>query len=209
MTHSDDNGLVVPPKLAPIQVAIVPIYRSAEQLAQLQEKIAPLVTELKGMGISVVFDDDDNRKPGWKFAEYEMKGVPVRLAMGPRDLENNTIEVARRDTLEKTNVSFDEVAEIVSGLMVTIQSDMLEKARKFRELNSHKADTWEEFQDIIKNKGGFVYAHWDGTAETEEQIKQKTKATIRCIPLNNELEAGKCILTGKDSRQRVIFAKAY
>ena len=209
MTHSDDHGLVVPPKLAPIQVAIVPIYRSEEQLAHLQEKIAPLVTDLKSRGISVVFDDDDNRKPGWKFAEYEMKGVPVRLAMGPRDLENNTIEVARRDTLEKTNVSFDEVANIVAGLMDTIQSDMLEKARKFRESNSHKADTWEEFQDIIKNKGGFVYAHWDGTAETEEQIKQKTKATIRCIPLNNELEEGNCILTGKASTQRVIFAKAY
>ncbi len=209
MTHSDDNGLVVPPKLAPIQVAIVPIYRSEEQLAQLQEKISPLVTELKSRGISVVFDDDDNRKPGWKFAEYEMKGVPVRLAMGPRDLENNTIEVARRDTLEKTNVSFDEVANIVVGLMDTIQSDMLEKARKFRESNSHKADTWEEFEDIIKNKGGFVYAHWDGTAETEEQIKQKTKATIRCIPLNNKLKEGKCILTGNPSTQRVIFAKAY
>ncbi|NEN23503.1 proline--tRNA ligase [Cryomorpha ignava] len=209
MTHSDDNGLVLPPKLAPIQVAIVPIYRSMEQLEQLQDKLKPLVAELKKRKISVVFDDDDNRKPGWKFAEYEMKGVPIRLAMGPRDLENNTIELARRDTLEKTNVSFENVADTVEGLLETIQSDMLAKARAYRDSNMHNADTWEEFTDIIANKGGFVSAHWDGTSETEEQIKQKTKATIRCIPLENKKESGKCILTGNPSEQRVLFAKAY
>ena len=209
MTHSDDNGLVLPPKLAPIQVAIIPIYRSMEQLEQLQEKLRPLVAELKKRKISVVFDDDDNRKPGWKFAEYEMKGVPVRLAMGPRDLENNTIELARRDTLEKTNVGFDTVADTVESLLETIQIEMLEKARAYRDSNIRKADNWEEFIDIIENKGGFVSAHWDGTSETEEQIKQKTKATIRCIPLDNTKEVGKCILTGKPSEQRVLFAKAY
>lgn len=209
MTHSDDNGLVLPPKLAPIQVAIVPIYRSVEQLEQLQEKLRPLVAELKKRKISVVFDDDDNKKPGWKFAEYEMKGVPIRLAMGPRDLENNTVEMARRDTLEKANVGFDNIADTVEELLETIQRDMLAKARAFRDANIRTADTWEEFNDIIENKGGFVSAHWDGTPETEEQIKQKTKATIRCIPLDNKKEEGKCILTGKPSVQRVLFAKSY
>ena len=209
MTHSDDNGLVLPPKLAPIQVAIVPIYRSMEQLEQLQDKIKPLIAELKKRKISVVFDDDDNRKPGWKFAEYEMKGVPIRLAMGPRDLENNTIEMARRDTLEKSNVGFENIADTVEALLETIQSDMLTKARSYRDANMHTADTWEEFTDIIENKGGFVSAHWDGTGDTEEQIKQKTKATIRCIPLDNKKESGKCILTGNPSEQRVLFAKAY
>src|SRR5690606_37431545 len=161
MTHSDDNGLVLPPKLAPIQVAIIPIYRSMEQLEQLKEKLRPLVAELKKRKISVVFDDDDNRKPGWKFAEYEMKGVPVRLAMGPRDLENNTIELARRDTLEKTNVGVDTVADTVESLLETIQIEMLEKARAYRDSNIRKADNWEEFIDIIEIKGGFVSAHWD------------------------------------------------
>lgn len=209
MTHSDDNGLVLPPKLAPIQVAIVPIYRSAEQLEALQEKLKPLVAALRERKIAVVFDDDDNRKPGWKFAEYEMKGVPIRLAMGPRDLENNTIELARRDTLEKTNLDFDTIADKVEELLETIQSDMLEKARAYRDSNIRIANSWEEFTDIIDNKGGFVSAHWDGTAETEEQIKQKTKATIRCIPLENKKEAGQCVLTGNPSDQRVLFAKAY
>ena len=209
MTHSDDNGLVLPPKLAPIQVAIVPIYRSAEQLDQLREKIQPLVVELKKRNISVVFDDDDNRKPGWKFAEYEMKGVPVRLAMGPRDLENNTVELARRDTLEKSNVSFDGIADVVEGLMETIQKDMFEKAKAYRDANLYEVNSWDDFVDAIDNKGGFVSAHWDGTAETEEEIKQKTKATIRCIPLNNKMEEGTCVLTGKPSVQRVLFAKAY
>ena len=209
MTHSDDNGLVLPPKLAPIQVAIVPIYRKEEQLEAISEKLKPVIDELLSRGISVVFDDDDKRKPGWKFAEYEMKGVPVRLAMGPRDLENNSVEVARRDTLSKEIVEFDKVVDYVEGLMGTIQKDLFNRAAKHREENTHKADTWEEFTDILKNKGGFVLAHWDGSAETEEQIKQETKATIRCIPLDGEDEKGKCIKTGKPSNKRVIFAKAY
>jgi len=209
MTHSDDNGLVLPPKLAPIQVAIVPIYRKEEQLEAISEKLKPVIDELRSRGISVVFDDDDKRKPGWKFAEYEMKGVPVRLAMGPRDLENNSVEVARRDTLSKEIVEFDKVVDYVEGLMGTIQKDLFNRAAKHREENTHKADTWEEFTDILKNKGGFVLAHWDGSAETEEQIKQETKATIRCIPLDGEDEKGKCIKTGKPSNKRVIFAKAY
>ena len=209
MTHSDDNGLVLPPKLAPIQVAIVPIYRKEEQLEAISEKLKPVIDELRSRGISVVFDDDDKRKPGWKFAEYEMKGVPVRLAMGPRDLENNSVEVARRDTLSKEIVEFNKVVDYVEGLMGTIQKDLFDRAAKHREENTHKADTWEEFTDILKNKGGFVLAHWDGSAETEEQIKQETKATIRCIPLDGEDEKGKCIKTGKPSNKRVIFAKAY
>ena len=209
MTHSDDNGLVLPPKLAPIQVVIVPIYRSMEQLEQLREKIQPLVAELKKRNLSVVFDDDDNRKPGWKFAEYEMKGVPLRLAMGPRDLEKNTVELARRDTLEKTNVSFDGIADLVEELMDTIQTDMFEKAKSYRDANLYEVDSWDQFVDAIENRGGFVSAHWDGTIETEEQIKLKTKATIRCIPIDNRKEEGKCILTGNPSSQRVLFAKAY
>src|SRR5690554_3505108 len=209
MTHSDDNGLVLPPKLAPIQVVIVPIYRSMEQLEQLQEKLRPLVAELKKRKVSVVFDDDDNRKPGWKFAEYEMKGVPLRLAMGPRDLEKNTVELARRDTLEKTNVSFDGIADLVEELMDTIQTDMFEKAKSYRDANLYEVDSWDQFVDAIENRGGFVSAHWDGTIETEEQIKLKTKATIRCIPIDNRKEEGKCILTGNPSSQRVLFAKAY
>jgi len=209
MTHSDDNGLVLPPKLAPIQVAIVPIYRKEEQLEAISDKLKPVIHELRSRGISVVYDDDDKRKPGWKFAEYEMKGVPVRLAMGPRDLENNSVEVARRDTLSKELVDFEKVVDHVEGLMSTIQTDLFEKAKRHREKNTFKADTWDEFVDIIDNKGGFVLAHWDGTAETEEQIKQETKATIRCIPLDSKDEEGKCIKTGKASKQRVIFAKAY
>lgn len=209
MTHSDDSGLVLPPKLAPIQVAIVPIYRKEEQLEAISEKLKPIISELRSRGISVVYDDDDKRKPGWKFAEYEMKGVPVRLAMGPRDLENNSVEVARRDTLSKEIIEFDKVADHVEGLMKTIQKDLFDRAAKHREENTFKADTWDEFTDIISNKGGFVLAHWDGTAETEEKIKQETKATIRCIPLEGDEEEGKCIKTGMPSRQRVIFAKAY
>ncbi len=209
MTHSDDNGLVLPPKLAPIQVAIVPIYRQAEQLQAIGEKLQPLIDELKKMGIAVVFDDDDNRKPGWKFAEYEMKGVPVRIAMGPRDLENGTVEVARRDTLEKEVVPFEGVAERIEGLLTEIQQNLYNKALRYREENTRKADSWDEFRDIIENKGGFVSAHWDGTAKTEEEIKQKTKATIRCIPYGDRGEEGKCVLTGQPSKGRVLFAKAY
>jgi prolyl-tRNA synthetase len=208
MTHSDDNGLVLPPKLAPIQVAIVPIYREDEQLEQLRAKLKPLVDALKKEGVSVVFDDDNKRKPGWKFAEYEMRGVPVRIAMGPRDLENNTLEIARRDTMEKTSVSFDDALNTVKQLLNDIQQNLFRKALAHREANTHKADTWDEFTALL-DRGGFIAAHWDGTPETEEQIKQKTKATIRCIPLGNKKESGKCILTGKDSEQRVLFARAY
>jgi len=209
MTHSDDNGLVLPPKLAPIQVAIVPIYKGEEQLQALRDKLNPLVDALKARGLAVVFDDDDNRKPGWKFSEYEMKGVPVRLAMGPRDLENNTVEVARRDTLTKEFISFDEVEERTVALMEIIQKSLFEKARDFRAEKTTRVDTWEDFQDVVKNKGGFVLAHWDGSAETEERIKQKTKATIRCIPQDSVEEEGKCIFTGNPSNRRVLFAKAY
>lgn len=209
MTHSDDMGLVLPPKLAPIQVVIVPIYKSLEQLEAISKKLEPLIASLKKQNISVVFDDDDNRKPGWKFAEYEMKGVPIRMTMGPRDLENNTVELARRDTFEKTSVNFDTVDSYVAELLETIQREMFVKAKNYREENTHTADSWEEFVDIIKHKGGFVMAHWDGTAKTEELIKQKTKATIRCIPLDGESEDGKCIFSGAPSIRRVIFAKAY
>lgn len=210
MTHSDDNGLVLPPKLAPIHVAIVPIYKGEEQLAQVSEVAKKLKAELEDKGLSVKFDDRDTQKPGWKFAEYEFKGVPVRIAIGPRDVENGTLEVARRDTLTKEVVKRDEVVAYVSGLMDKIQENLFLRANKFRIENTHKADTWEEFEKIISSdKGGFVEAHWDGTAETEEKIKELTKATIRCIPLESKKEDGKCILSGKPSVQRVIFAKAY
>jgi len=209
MTHSDDAGLVLPPKLAPIQVAIVPIYRKPEQLEAISEVANKLKKELEANGLRVVFDDDDNRKPGWKFAEYEMKGVPTRIAIGPRDLENGTCEIARRDELSKETVDFDKTVDKVVSLMTEIQDNLFNKAVKFREENTSNIDEWSEFEDEIKNKGGFVHAHWDGTKETEDKIKQLTKATIRCIPLNREDEEGKCILTGKPSKGRVIFAKAY
>jgi len=209
MTHSDDNGLVLPPKLATIQVVLIPIYRDTDQLEAVRQKFTPLIEDLKKAGIRVKFDDDDKRKPGWKFAEYEMKGVPVRLAMGPRDLENNSVELARRDTGEKKNISFDDAFSEIKQLMDDIQQNLYDKALKLREAHTHRADDWNEFVDILDNKSGFIYAHWDGTSETEELIKQKTKATIRCIPLNNPQESGMCILTGKPSVQRVIFAKAY
>jgi len=209
MTHSDDNGLVLPPKLAPIQVVIVPIYKNEEQLEALRNKLNPLVDALKAKGLAVVFDDDDNRKPGWKFSEYEMKGVPVRLAMGPRDLENNTVEVARRDTLTKEFIPFEEVEDRAVELMDIIQKSLFDKALSFREEKTTSVDSWEDFQDVIKTKGGFVLAHWDGSAETEERIKQKTKATIRCIPQDSVEEEGKCIFSGNPSSRRVLFAKAY
>jgi prolyl-tRNA synthetase len=209
MTHSDDNGLVLPPRLAPIQVAIVPIYKSEEQLELLREKLIPLTEALRAKGLTVVFDDDDKRKPGWKFSEYEMKGVPVRLAMGPRDLSNDTVELARRDTLEKEMVAYSDVVNRVEVLMEEIRKNLYTKALNFREANTHRADTWDDFVALIEGKGGFVLAHWDGTAETEEAIKQKTKATIRCIPMDANEEEGTCILTGKPSRRRVLFAKAY
>lgn len=209
MSHSDDNGLVLPPALAPIQVVIIPIYKSEEQLNQITEKVQPLIQKLKAKGISVKYDDDDSKRSGWKFNEYEVKGVPVRIAIGPRDLENNHAEVCRRDTLEKTNLSLDTLDVEVEKLLAEIQQSLFNRTVKFREDNTRKADTWDEFVDILDNQAGFVYAHWDGTPETEELIKEKAKATIRCIPFNNPLEEGKCILTGKPSKQRVLFARAY
>lgn len=209
MAHSDDNGLVLPPKLAPIQVVVVPIYKKLEQLAIISEEVEKIVDDLKKARISVKFDDSDQKKPGWKFAEYELKGVPVRLAIGPRDLENRTVEVARRDTLEKSVVPLEGITEYVENLLEEIQQNIFRKALDFRAQNTNKADTWEEFKEIIENKGGFVSAHWDGTPETEEKIKMETKATVRCIPLDNELEEGKCIYSGKPSKQRVLFAIAY
>lgn len=209
MTHSDDNGLVLPPNLAPIQVVIVPIYKSEEQRQAIAEKVKPLIEQLKALRISVKFDDDDTKRSGWKFNEYELKGVPVRIAVGPRDLENNEAEVARRDTLAKEQVSFDGLVEHVQQLLKDIQQNLFQKALKFREENTRKADTWDEFVDLLDNHPGFIYAHWDGTAETEAKIKELTKATIRCIPFNNPLEEGKCILTGKPSKQRVLFARSY
>ncbi len=209
MAHSDDNGLVLPPKLAPIQVVIVPIYNKMEQLAAISEKVEGVISGLKAAGISVKFDDSDQKKPGWKFAEYELKGVPVRLAIGPRDLENGTIEVARRDTLEKSVEPIDEIVAYIQNLLEEIQQNIFRKALDFRAQNTTKADTWEEFREIIANKGGFISAHWDGTSETEEKIKTETKATIRCIPIDNEQGVGKCIYSGKPSKQRVLFAIAY
>ncbi len=209
MAHSDDNGLVLPPKLAPFQVVIVPIYKKAEQLAIISEKVNEIIQKLREKGISVKFDDNDNKKPGWKFAEYELKGVPVRLAVGPRDLENGTIEVARRDTLEKNVVEIDGIENYVENLLDEIQCNIFQKAADFRSANTTKVDTWEEFKNVLKNKGGFILAHWDGTSETEEMIKNETKATIRCLPLEYEEEEGTCVYSGKPSKRRVLFALAY
>ncbi len=209
MTHSDDNGLVLPPNLAPIQVVIVPIYKNEEQRQAIADKVQPLIEKLKELNITVKFDNDDSKRSGWKFNEYELKGVPVRVAIGPRDLENNDAEVARRDTLEKEVVPFDNLIEYIQKLLKDIQKNLFDKALKFREENTRKADTWEEFVDLLDNHPGFIYAHWDGTPETEDKIKELTKATIRCIPFNNPLEEGKCILTGKPSKQRVLFARSY
>ena len=209
MTHSDDNGLVLPPNLAPIQVVIVPIYKSEEERTAIAEKVQPLIAKLKELNISVKFDNDDSKRSGWKFNEYELKGVPVRIAIGPRDLQNNCAEVARRDTLEKSSVPFDTLVEHIQNLLKEIQANLFAKALKFREENTYKADTWDEFVDLLDNHPGFIYAHWDGTPETEDKIKELTKATIRCIPFNNPQEDGKCILTGKPSKQRVLFARAY
>ena len=208
MTHSDDNGLVLPPKLAPIQVVIVPIYRSQEQLDTINAKVAPIVEKLKKQGISVKYDNADNKRPGFKFADYELKGVPVRLVLGARDIENGTIEVMRRDTLEKETVSIEGIERYVEKLLNDIQNNIYTKALNHRLEMTTKVDTWEDFKTQIE-KGGFILAHWDGTTETEEKIKEETKATIRCIPLDGEEEEGKCIYTGKPSKRRVIFARNY
>ena len=208
MTHSDDNGLVLPPTLAPIQVVIVPIYKTEEQLNAIRAKVDALSAELKAAGIRVKFDDDDTKKPGWKFAEYELKGVPVRLAMGARDLENNTVEVARRDTLTKDTVSFDGLVGYIQNLLTDVQNNIFQKALDYRASVTREVNSYEEFKVEIE-KGGFLLCHWDGTPETEELIKQETKATIRCIPLEGDKTPGVCMVTGKPSKQRVVFARAY
>lgn len=209
MSHSDDHGLVLPPKLAPIQVAIVPIYKNNEQLAQINEVAAKICAQLKALGISFKYDNDDTKKPGWKFAEYELKGVPVRIAIGPRDIENQTLEMARRDTLTKEVVPMAGIASQVKDLLDDIQSNIFKKALTYREENTTVVDDYEEFKRLLDEKGGFFLCHWDGTSETEELIKNDTKATIRCIPLEGSVEPGKCMVTGKPSARRVLFARAY
>ena len=209
MAHSDDDGLVLPPKLAPIQVVIVPVYKGDDQKQAIDEKVRVLTEDMKALGIRVKYDYDDSRRPGWKFAEWEMKGVPVRIAIGARDLESNSVEVARRDNKLKETVSIDGLANTVLVLLNDIQDSIYNKAKAYRDQNITKADTWDAFVSLLDEKGGFIAAHWDGTAETEEKIKELTKATIRCIPLDNAQESGTCILTGKPSRERVLFARAY
>ena len=209
MAHSDDEGLVLPPALAPIHVVIVPIFKNEEQLNSIKEKINPLVKELRSKNISVKLDDRDTQSPGFKFAEYELKGVPVRIAIGPRDVENNTLEIARRDTKTKATYQFEEALTTIEQLLQDIQTNIYKKALDYRTENTTKVDSYEEFKKVLDEKGGFILAHWDGTSETEEKIKEETKATIRCIPLNNELETGVCIYSGKPSTQRVLFARAY
>jgi prolyl-tRNA synthetase len=209
MTHSDDNGLVLPPKLAPIQVVIVPIYKGLEQLDSISERVNPLVKELQNKGISVKYDKRDTHKPGFKFNEYELKGVPVRIAIGQRDMENGTYELARRDTLEKQTVEADDVVAKIEFLLEDIQRNIFEKALNYREEHITEVDDYEEFKKVLDQKGGFISAHWDGTSATEDKIKEETKATIRCIPLDATEEAGSCMVTGKPSSKRVLFAKAY
>ncbi|EIJ39147.1 prolyl-tRNA synthetase, family I [Galbibacter orientalis DSM 19592] len=209
MMHSDDNGLVLPPKLAPIQVVIVPIHKGEEQLDAISERVNPLVKELRSKGISVKFDDRDTYKPGWKFNEYELKGVPLRLAIGMRDMENNTYELARRDTLSKEVVSADGVVERIEGLLDEIQETIYKKAVDYRDSHITEVNNFDEFKELLETKGGFLSAHWDGTTATEDKIKELTKATIRCIPLNFKEENGVCVYSGKPSKQRVLFAKAY
>ena len=209
MAHSDDQGLVLPPKLAPIQVVIVPIFKGEEQKQLIDERVKVLQQQLKAAGIKVKYDDNDNNRPGWKFAEYEMKGVPVRIAIGARDIANNVVEVARRDTKEKMSMPIDGLAENIIQLLGDIQAAIFNKAKHFRDDHITDANSWDDFIQLLDEKTGFIAAHWDGTSDTEDKIKELTKATIRCIPLNNKAEEGKCILTGNSSSQRVLFARAY
>lgn len=209
MSHSDDNGLVLPPKLAPIQVVIVPIYRTDEGLAKISEVVLKLKANLQAKGISVKYDDSDTRKPGWKFAEHELKGVPVRIGIGERDLENGTIELARRDTLTKETVAIDGIETVIENLLNDIQNNLFNRAKERQARSTYLVDTYADFKTTLDEKPGFILAHWDGTPETEEKIKEETKATIRCVPLNNKQEAGVCIYSGKPSTQRVLFARAY
>ena len=208
MTHSDDLGLVLPPKLAPIQVVIVPIYKNNEQLGAISEKASSILSSLKTAGITAKFDDDDSKKPGWKFAEYEMKGVPIRIAIGPRDLENSTVELARRDDLSKEFVATEHLVDHVQQTLADMQTKLYEKAKEFTHLNTRTANNIEELKSILDEDGGFVEGYWNGHAETEQKIKDLTKATIRCIPLGNH-PTGKCILTGEEGAQKVVFASAY
>jgi len=209
MAHADNHGLVLPPRLAPLQVVIIPIYKIPEQLKVISEKADLIKTELERAGISVKYDDRDNNKPGWKFADYELKGVPVRIAIGPRDIENGTIEIARRDTLAKETIPMSKVTTHISNLLEDIQANIFQKALKFRSDNTFQVDKWNDFLEIINNQGGFIMAHWDGTSETEEKIKEETKATIRCIPFDSNDEEGSCVYSGKPSKRRVLFARSY
>jgi len=209
MTHGDDDGLVIPPKLAPTQVVIIPIYKSEEELSKVSEKAELIKKELEELNIRVKHDDRDTHKPGWKFAEYELQGVPIRIAIGPRDLENDTVEIARRDTKEKSTIDFNKVSQTCEKLLQEIQLNIYKKALSYREEHTSEVNTYDEFKTVLEEKTGFIYAHWDGTPETEAKIKEETKATIRCIPLNNKKEKGKCIYSGKPSEQRVLFARSY
>jgi prolyl-tRNA synthetase len=209
MAHSDDQGLILPPKLAPVQVVIVPIYKGPDSKEKIDGKITEIMRELRAAGIRVKFDDDDTARPGWKFAEHELKGVPVRMALGLRDIDNGVAEIARRDTKEKASVPLEGIAAHITGLLQDIHRSMFDKALRFREENTRRIDSWDEFMRALDETPGFIMAHWDGTPETEEKIKELSKATIRCIPLDNPQEAGACVLTGKPSTQRVLFARAY
>jgi prolyl-tRNA synthetase len=209
MAHSDDEGLILPPKIAPLQVVIVPIYKGDEQKQRIDEKANALIAQLKAAGVRVKYDDSENARPGWKFAEYEKKGVPVRIAMGARDLENNTVEVARRDTREKTTISMDGLSDRIIALLAEIHQSIFDKAKKHQQEHITEVNSWDEFKEVLQAKTGFLSAHWDGTVETEEKIKEETKATIRCIPLDQREEAGTCVFSGKESRGRVLFALAY
>lgn len=209
MAHSDDEGLVLPPRIAPLQVVIVPIFKGDDQKKLIDAKANEIMTQLRNLGVRVKYDDNDNTRPGWKFAEYEMKGVPVRLALGARDLEKNVVEIARRDTKEKNTVGLDGIAQYIDGLLLDIQHNLFKRAKIYRDEHITPANSWDEFEKLLDEKAGFISAHWDGSPETEELIKEKTRATIRCIPLDNPAEEGKCILTGKPSSQRVLFARAY
>jgi prolyl-tRNA synthetase len=209
MTHSDDKGLVLPPKLAPIQVVIVPIYKGEEQLNLISEKVQPIIDKLRAKGISVKFDNRDTHKPGWKFAEYELKGVPLRIAIGPRDIENDTVELARRDTLTKEIVQQEDLVSIIEKLLAEIQESLFTKALAYRDSHITEVANFDEFKEVLETKGGFILAYWDGTAETEEKIKELTKATIRCIPNDTKNESGSCVFSGKPASVKVLFAKAY
>ena len=209
MAHSDDQGLVMPPKIAPLQVVIVPIYKGEESKPVIDEKAHGMMNAIKALGIRVKYDDSDNARPGWKFAEYELKGVPIRVALGMRDLENNVVEVARRDTKEKQTISLDGITDYLKYLLDEIQQNIYNRALSFRNENIREANSFDEMVKLLDEKGGFISAHWDGTAETEEKIKEQTKATIRCIPLDNKQEEGVCVFSGKPSRERVLFARAY